>query len=96
MKDLFENWQDYLGENEESGVDPQRNFKIALDAIKSEGYEHIVNGNTIKVKHDQREEVLDTLLRNLERLGFSHNIDFLNNCNKIYELKNGKLSLLTK
>ena len=76
MKDLFENWQDYLGENEESGVDPQRNFKIALDAIKSEGYEHIVNGNTIKVKHDQREEVLDTLLRNLERLGFSHNIDF--------------------
>jgi ATP-binding cassette subfamily C protein len=26
----------------------------------------------------------------------SHNIDFLNNCNKIYELKNGKLSLLTK
>ena len=76
MKNLFENWQHYLGEREEPEVDPKRNFKIALDVIKSEGYDHIVNGNIIKVKHDQREEVLDTLLRDLERLGFSHNIDF--------------------
>lgn len=74
MRNIFENWQIYLSEQEE--VDPKRNFKIALGAIESEGYDYIANGNIIKVKHDQREEALDTLLRDLERLGFTHNIDF--------------------
>ena len=57
MKFLFENWQQYIGEQDEVGVDPQKNLKIALEIIKSEGYEHEVNKNTIKVK--QPKDLLD-------------------------------------
>ena len=74
---LYEIFDEVMREQEEQ-PDPRKNFEVALDKIKQEGYEYeIVQGknNVIKVKHDNRLEALETLLRNLEPLGFSHNID---------------------
>lgn len=99
MKVLLERWQHYISEREETGVDPQRNLNLALDVIKSEGYEHEVNKNTIKVKHDNRHEVLDTLLRGLEPLGFRHNMEFYGSSLGRIEIKDktfGSVYILVK
>jgi len=99
MKNLFENWQHYAGESEPSGVDPQRNLKVAIEVIKSEGYEYEVSKNTIKVKHDNRQEVLDTLLRDLEPLGFRHNMEFYGSSMGRVEIKDktfGNVYILIK
>ena len=61
---------------EEADMDPEKNLLAAIEAIESEGYEYELNKNVIKVKHDNRLEALDTLLKNLEPFGFAHNEDF--------------------
>lgn len=75
---LYEIFDEVIEEQEEQ-PNPQKNFEIALEKIKQEGYDYeVVQGkkNLIKVKHDNRLEALETLLRNLEPLGFTHNADF--------------------
>jgi len=70
---------DEVAREQEDVPNPQKNFEIALEKVKQEGYDFdVVQGkkNLIKVKHDNRLEALDTLLRNLEPLGFTHNPDF--------------------
>ena len=69
MKETFEKWQDFLSLDEQAGA----NFDDAIATIQSLGYEYSVNGNRIKVLHDDRAEALSKVSDALVPKGYAHN-----------------------